>query len=274
MRVKEESEKSRLKLNIEKTKIMTSSPTTLWQIDGEKLEAVPDFIFLCSKITVDGDCSHEIKKTLAPWKKSYNKPKQHVKKQRHYFANKGPPSQSYGFSSSHVQMWNLNHKEGWALKNLCFWIVILEKTLESPLDNKEIKPINPKGNQPWIFTERIDAEAAILRPPDAKSQLIGKDPNAGKDCRRKRGWQRMRWLDAVTDSIAMKFSKLWEIVKDREAWCAAVHGGCKSRKQLSVWTIVKIVKLVLELGIIYYFLYILCLSWVSHSVMSEYDFAL
>ena len=185
MRVKEESEKSRLKLNIEKTKIMTSSPTTSWQIDGEKVEAVPDFIFLCSSITADGDCSHEIKKTLAPWKKSYNKPRQHVKKQRHYFANKGPPSQSYGFSSSHVQMWNLKRKEGWAPKNLCFRIVMPEKTLESPLDNKEIKPINPKGNQPWIFTGRIDAEAAILRPPDAKSQLIGKDPDAGADWRQR-----------------------------------------------------------------------------------------
>ena len=112
MRVKEESEKSRLKLNIEKTKIMTSSPTTLWQIDGEKLEAVPDFIFLCSKITVDGDCSHEIKKTLAPWKKSYNKSRQHIKMQRHYFAYKDLYSQGYGFSSSHVWTRELNHKEG------------------------------------------------------------------------------------------------------------------------------------------------------------------
>ena len=180
MRVKEESEKSRLKLNIEKTKIMTSSPTTSWQIDGEKVEAVPDFIFLCSSITADGDCSHEIKKTLAPWKKSYNKPRQHVKKQRLYFANKGPPSQSYDFSSSHVWMWDLDHKEGRAPKNCCFWIVVMEKTLESPLDNKKIKPINPKGNQPWIFFGRPDAE---IWPPDMKKWLTGKDPDAGKDWR-------------------------------------------------------------------------------------------
>ena len=103
MRVKEESEKAGLKLNIQKTKIMASSPITSWQIDGEKMGTVTDFIFLGSKITADGDCSHEIK-TLDPWKKSYDQPRQHIKKQRRYFANKGPSSQSYGFSSSHVWM--------------------------------------------------------------------------------------------------------------------------------------------------------------------------
>ena len=104
MKVKEESEKAGLKLNIQKTKIMASSPITSWQIDGETMETVIDFLFLCSQITADGDCSHEIKKTLAPWKKSYDQPRQHIKKQRHYFANKGLSSQSYGFSSSHVWM--------------------------------------------------------------------------------------------------------------------------------------------------------------------------
>ena len=106
-----------------------------------------------------------------------------VKKQWHHFANKDPYSQNYGFSSSHVQMWELDPKEGWAQKNLCFWTVVLEKTLESPLDSKEIKPVNPKGNQPWIFIGRTDAEAEfpILWPPDAKSELIRKDPDAGKD---------------------------------------------------------------------------------------------
>ena len=118
---------------------------------------------------------------LAPWKESYDKPRRHVKKQRHHFANKGPYSQSYGFSSSHVQMWELNHKEGWALKNWCFQIVVLEKTLESPWDCKEIKPVSPKGNQPWIFIGRTYAEALILWPPDGKSRLIGKDPDTGKD---------------------------------------------------------------------------------------------
>ena len=117
---------------------------------------------------------------LAPWKKSYDQPRQHIKKQRHYFGNKGPSSQSYGFSSSHVWMWELDHKEGWALKNWCFWTVL--KTLESPLDFKGIKPVNPKGNQSWIFIRRTDAEAEapMLWPPDAKSQLFRKDPDAGK----------------------------------------------------------------------------------------------
>ena len=120
---------------------------------------------------------------LAPWKKSYDQPRQIIKKQRYCFANKGPSSQSYGFSSSHAWMWELGHKEVWVLKNWCFWTVVLEKTLESPLDCKEIKPVNPKGNQPWIFIGRIDAEAEalILWPPDAKSRLIGKDLDAGKN---------------------------------------------------------------------------------------------
>ena len=122
---------------------------------------------------------------LAPWKKSYDQPRQHIKKQRHYFANKGPSSQSFGFSSSHVWMWELDHKERWAPKNWCLWTVVLEKTLESPLDRKEIKPLNPKGNQSWIFIGRTDAraEAPILWPPDVKNWLIGKDPDAGKDWR-------------------------------------------------------------------------------------------
>ena len=122
---------------------------------------------------------------LAPWKESSDKLRQHIKKQRHHLADKGPYRQSWGFFSSHVQMWMLDHKEGWALRNWCFWTVALEETLESPLDCKEIKPVNPKGNQPWIFTERTDAEAEapILRPPDAKSWLMGKDPDAEKDWR-------------------------------------------------------------------------------------------
>ena len=118
---------------------------------------------------------------LAPWKKSYDKPRQYIKKQRHHVAHKGPSSQSYGFSSSHVRMWEMDHKEGWALKNWCFWTVLLEKTLESPLDCKEMQPVSPKGNQLWIFTGRTGAESLILWPPNAKSWLIEKDPDAGKD---------------------------------------------------------------------------------------------
>ena len=120
---------------------------------------------------------------LPPGKESYDKPRQHIKKQRYHFANKGLYSQSHGFSSSHVQMWELDHKEGWAPKNWCLQTVVLEKTLESPLDCKEIKPVNPKGNQPWIFIGRADAEAETptLWPHDKKSRLIRKDPESGKD---------------------------------------------------------------------------------------------
>ena len=120
---------------------------------------------------------------LAPWKKSYNKPRQHIKKQRRYFANKGLSSQIYGFSSSHVWMRELDCRESWTRKNWCCWTAALEKTLESPLNCKEIQPVNPKGNQSWIFIGRTDAEAEtpILWPPDAKNWLIGKDPDAGRD---------------------------------------------------------------------------------------------
>ena len=120
---------------------------------------------------------------LAPGKKSYDQPRQIIMKQRHYFANKGPSSQSYGFSSSHVWMWELNYKESWALKNLFFCTVVLEKILESSLDCKKTQPAHPKGNQSWIFIGRTDAESKtpILWPPDAKSWLIWKDPNAEKD---------------------------------------------------------------------------------------------
>ena len=143
MKVKEESGKVGLKLNIQKTKIMASGPTTSWQIDGETVEKVADFIFLGSKITADSDYSHEMK-TLTPWKESYDQPRQHIKKQKHYFVNKGPSSQGYGFSSSHVWMWELDYKESWVPKNLCFWTVMLEKTIENPLDFKEIQPVHPK----------------------------------------------------------------------------------------------------------------------------------
>ena len=184
LKVKEESEKAGLKLNIQKNKIMASSPITSWQIEGEKVEAVTDFIFLGSKIIADSDCSHEIKKTLAPWKESYDKSRQSIKKQRHHFADKGPHSQRCGFSSSPVWMWELDHKEGWALKNWWFQIVVLEKALESPLDCK-IKPVNPKGNQYWIFIgwANTKAEALILWPPAAKSRLIGENLDSAKDWR-------------------------------------------------------------------------------------------
>ena len=122
---------------------------------------------------------------LTPWKKSYDQPRQHIKKQRHYFVNKGPPIQGYGFSSSHVWMWQLDYKESRGPKNWCFWTVVLEKTLESPLDCKEIQPVHPKENQSWILIGRTDVEAETptLWAPDVKSWLTGKDPDAGKDWR-------------------------------------------------------------------------------------------
>ena len=163
---------------------MASGPITSWQIDGETVETVADFIFGGSKITADGDCSHEIK-TLTPWKESYDQPRQHIKKQRHYFVNKGPSSQGYGFSNSHVWMWELDYKESWTLKNWFFWTAVSEKTLESPLDYKEIQLVHPKGNQSWIFIGRTDAETEtpILWPSDMKNQHVWKDPDAGKDWR-------------------------------------------------------------------------------------------
>ena len=140
------------------------------------------FFFFGSKSTADGDCSHEIKRRLLLGRKAMTD-LDSISKGRHYFANKGPSSQGYGFSSGHVWMWELDYKESWAPKNWCFWTVVLEKTLESPLDCKEIQPVHPKGDQSWVFIGRtdIEAETPILWPPDAKSWLIWKDPHAGKD---------------------------------------------------------------------------------------------
>ena len=159
-------------------------------------------------------------------------------KQKHHFANNGQYSQSHGFSSSCVRIWELDHKEVWALNNWCFQIVVLEKTLESPLDCKEIKSVNPKGNQSWIFIRRTDAEAEtpILWPPDGKNWLVWKDSDAGKGWRRKeKETKRVRLLDDTTDLMDMSLSKFQELVMDREGWCAAVHGVTKSWTWLSDW---------------------------------------
>ena len=158
------------------------------QIEGEAMETVIDFISLGSKITWMVTAAMKLKDACSLKEKLWPT-RQHIKKQRHYFANKGLYDQSYGFSSSHVQKWELDHKESWALKNWCFWTVVLEKTFESPLDFKEIKPVDAKGNQSWIFIRRTDAkvEAPILWPPDVKNWFTGKDfPDAGKDWRQEK----------------------------------------------------------------------------------------
>ena len=152
-------------------------------INGQTMETVSYFILLGSKITAHGDCTHEIKRCLLLGNKTRKNLDSVWKSSDITLLTKIHYSQSYGFFISHLWMWELDHKEDWASKNWCFQTVVMEKTLESPLDCKEIKPVNPKGNQPWIFIARRDAEAPILQPPDAKNWLIGKDPDAGKDWR-------------------------------------------------------------------------------------------
>ena len=158
--------------------------------------------------------------------------------QRHYFANKDLASQSYGFSSGHVWMWELNYKETLAPENWCFWTMVLEKTLESPLDCKEIQPVNPKENQSWVFIGRTDVEAEtpILWPPDVKNWPIWKDHDAGKDWRQEKGMTETEMVGWHHWLNGHDLHKFWEAVKDREAWRAAVHGVAKSHTRLSNWT--------------------------------------
>ena len=156
------------------------------------METVADFIFLGSRIMADGDCSHEINRCLLLGRRPMTNWDSILKSRDFTLPTKVRLSQSYGFSSSHVRMWELDYKESWVPKNWCFWTVVLEKTLESPLDGQEIKPVNPRGNKSWIFIGKTDAEveAPILWPPDVKNWLLRKIEG-----RRRRGQQRMRWLD-------------------------------------------------------------------------------
>ena len=162
---------------------------------------------------------------LAPWKESYDQPRQQIKKQRHYFANKGPSSQGYGFSSSHVWMWELDCEENWALKNWCFWTVVLEKTLESPLDCEEIQPVHSKGDQSWVFIGRTDVEAEtpVLWPPDGKSWFIWKVPDTGNDWRQEEkgmtGWD--GWMASLTQWT-------WVWVNSGSWWWTGRHGMLQS----------------------------------------------
>ena len=184
MKVREESEKGGLKVSIQKNKIMASGPISSWQIDRETVEIVTTFIFLGSKITADGDCSHEVKRCLLLRRKVMTN-LDSILKSRDITLPKGPSSQDCGFPISRVWMWELDYKESWAPKNWCFCTVVLGKTVKSPLDCKEIQPVHPKGNQSWLFFGRTDVEAEmpVLWPPDAKNWLLWKDPDAGRNWR-------------------------------------------------------------------------------------------
>ena len=231
MKVKEESEKVGLKLNVQKTKITASGSITSWEIDGETVETVADFILGGSKITADGDCSLEIKRRLLLWRKVVTNLDSIFKSRDitlpikvHLVKVTVFPVVMYGCEE-------LDYKASWAPKNWCFWTVVLEKTLESPLDYKEVQSVHPKGDQSWMFIGRIDAEAEtpILWPPHAKSWLIGKDSDAGKDWwREEKGTTEDEMVGWHHRLNGHEFEQALGDGEGREAWRAAVHGVTKN----------------------------------------------
>ena len=217
---------------------MASSPITSWQIEGEKLKQWQDFIFLGSKISADGDCSCEGKKLLASWKENYDKPRWYIKNQTHHFADKHPDSQSYDFSNSQERMWELDHKESWALRNQWFQIVVLEKTLDSPLERGSHQSILKEVNSGYSLKGlMLKLKLQYFGHLMGKVNSLEKTLIQGKiEGTRKRVCQSLRWLVSITNSMDMSLSKLREIVKDRETWWVAVHGVTKSQTWLSDWT--------------------------------------